>query len=102
MHSAPVNVKHDPDFHYPSVTRRLLCALGYSLGIFAVISVIGALFVSIDCQLDAKCSVQDRMVDTSLSGVWIVATIIAAYKAWRGELPGCRKQARSTSEQILR
>lgn len=92
-----IHFKHDPDFHYPSVARRLLCGLGYSFGVFAAISVVGTLFVSMDCQFDGKCSLKDRVVDTSLSGVWLFATIVFAYKAWRAELPGCRKLPRQVT-----
>lgn len=91
MHSA--NAKSDSDLQTPSAARRVLCALAYSCGVFAGISLLGALLVSVDCQLDAKCSVRDRMIDTTLSGAWIFATIVLAYKAWRAKLPGCRKQA---------
>lgn len=92
MHSA--NAKLDPDFEYPSVVRRVLCALAYSCGVFAAISLLGVLLVSADCQLDAKCSLKDRVLDTILSGLWIFASLAFAYKAWRAELPGCRKRAR--------
>lgn len=90
MHST--NAKLDSDRQYPSVARRVLCALAYSCGVFAGISVLGALLVSVDCQLDAKCSLRDRILDTALSGVWIFASLAFAYKAWRAELPGCRKR----------
>ncbi|MFZ6818937.1 hypothetical protein [Undibacterium sp. Ji22W] len=88
-----MNAKLDSDRQYPSVARRVLCALGYACGAFAGISLLGALLVSVDCQLDAKCSTRDSVIDTALSGVWILATITCAYKAWRAELPGCRKPA---------
>ena len=90
-----IHLKPDPNFHYPSVARRLLCGVAYSLGVFAAISVVGALLVSIDCQFDGKCSLKDRMVDTSLSGIWLFASIVLAYKAWCAELPGCRKWPRT-------
>lgn len=92
MHSA--NFKLDPDFQYPSVARRVLCALAYSCGVFAAISLLGVLLVSADCQLEAKCSLKDRVLDTILSVLWIFASLAFAYKAWRAELPGCRKRAR--------
>ncbi|MBC3832365.1 hypothetical protein H8K33_12645 [Undibacterium amnicola] len=92
MQSAPF--KSDPQFQYPPVWRRVLCTLAYSMATFAGISLLGVLLVHVDCQIDAKCSARDRIVDTILSAVWVVATLFAGYKAWRGELAGCRKQAR--------
>lgn len=87
------NVKFEQDFRPPSVTRRLSCIFAYSLGIFAGISVLGVLVVSPECQLDGKCSQRDRLFDMVLSGVWLVGSLLAGYKAWRGELAGCRKKS---------
>lgn len=86
------NVKFEPDFQYPSIARRLICTLAYSLGIFAGISVIGVLFVSADCQIDGKCGTRDRIVDVALSAVWMIATLYVAFRAWRCDLPGCRRK----------
>lgn len=86
------NVKFEQDYQYPSLVRRLLCTFAYSLGIFAGISVLGVLIVSPECQLDGKCSDRDHMVDMVLSGVWLIGSLLVAYKAWRGELAGCRKK----------
>lgn len=86
------NIKFEQDFQYPSVARRLLCTIAYSLGIFAGISVLGVLIVSPECQLDGKCSNRDRIVDMVLSGLWLVGSLLTGYKAWRGELAGCRKK----------
>jgi hypothetical protein len=87
--------KSDPQFQYPPVWRRVLCTLAYSIGAFAGISVLGVLLVHVDCQVDGKCSPTDKIIDTVLSALWLAASLFAAYKAWRGELAGCRKQARS-------
>jgi hypothetical protein len=87
------NVKIEQEFQSSPVIRRLLCALVYSLGIFASISVLGVLSVSADCQIDGKCSNKDRVVDVVLSAVWVLGSVFVAYKAWRSELIGCRKKA---------
>lgn len=87
--------KPDQQFQYPPIWRRVLCTLGYSVGAFAGISILGVLLVHVDCQLEDKCSTSDRIIDSLLSAVWVVVTLFAAFKAWRGELPGCRKQVRT-------
>lgn len=87
------NVNNEPEFQSSPVIRRLLCALVYSLGIFASISVLGVLSVSADCQIDGKCSAKDRLVDVVLSAIWILGSVFVVYKAWRCELIGCRKKA---------
>ena len=86
------NVKSDSESQHRFIARRLLCTLVYSLGIFAAISILGVLIVSADCQIDGKCGVIDRMVDATLSGVWLIATLYVAFRAWRGDLPGCRRK----------
>ncbi|MBR7800540.1 hypothetical protein [Undibacterium fentianense] len=87
----------DTDVHetMPSVARRMFCAVAYACGFFVGISVLGVFLVNVDCQIDGKCSTKDRVIDASLSLIWLSASVFAAYKAWRGQLPGCRKRALS-------
>lgn len=79
-------------FIYPSAGRRVLCMLLYALGLFVIIAISSSIVVSIDCLYSRKCTELDRILDTILSGIWIVASLYFAVKAWRGELPGCRKK----------
>jgi hypothetical protein len=80
-------------FIYPSAGRRVLCMALYSLGLFVIIAISSSIMVSIDCLYSRKCSNLDRMLDTLLSGIWLVGSAFFAVKAWRGELSGCRKKA---------
>jgi hypothetical protein len=80
------------NYIYPSAGRRVLCMVLYSLGLFMVIAISSSIVVSIDCLYSRKCTNLDRILDTVLSGIWFVGTAFFAFKAWRGELAGCRKK----------
>lgn len=86
------NSDQGQSYIYPSAGRRVLCMVLYSLGLFVIIAISSSIVVSIDCLYSRKCTNLDRILDTTLSGIWFVGTAFFVLKAWRGELHGCRKK----------
>jgi hypothetical protein len=86
------NSDQGQNFVYPSAGRRVLCMVLYSLGLFVIVAISSSIVVSIDCLYSRKCTNLDRILDTILSGIWVIGSVYFAVKAWRGELSGCRKK----------
>lgn len=95
-HYAPERPR-EPEPVGVSRLRRVLVILAYSFGIYIVLALAPAPFVSDACLVSDACSPTENLVLTLVGTVWLGGSAWVLVRGWRGRLPGCRSRAVAVS-----
>ena len=85
-------VTEDPEFSYPSKTRRIVVIVTYVLLTFVLASVVSALTLSEACLWRNQCNPVDVIASLVLNGAMIAGAGASIVLGWRARLYGCRRR----------
>ena len=80
-------------FLYPSKSRRIVVIFLYVILSFIVVSVLGAVMLSLECSIKNRCSPLENIIVNFVSIVWFFCIGAIIVLGWRGLLYGCRRSA---------
>jgi len=90
-------VFQEEGFAYPSIFRRLLIIILYTVGIFIIGSLLFALLLSEACLFQDHCKNMELFIQQTLSLFLMVLTFIVIAAGWKSGLWGCRRVRLETS-----
>jgi len=92
-HEALVERKIEEEgFIYPSKLRRIVMIILYNILLFFLFASLAAVFLSVACLDNNKCTTADKIISYIISFIWFISMGLILVGGWKARIFGCRRK----------
>lgn len=79
-------------YFYPAMIRRVIVIIAYFIFIFAVLSLLNSVFLSVNCLERNICNQYERLGQNIVGVLMVIFALLILIFGWKARLYGCRRK----------